>query len=173
MVGDGQVEQMRESGCVDGSRHGQWRREIESVIRLDDMGWSKHMTRDNNKMIPPRVSRLRLRIMEGVAFMVLISDATRWAHLTAAIKAEGQSTETGRMATRALWQPQKRALKLRHGLLLTKARMMTTSLVFQSWQQRYFWDCKVNYMIQGHCVTCPHTISSLLLIKKYLLALLL
>jgi hypothetical protein len=35
MVRDGQVEQMRESGCVDGSRHGQRRREMESAIRLD------------------------------------------------------------------------------------------------------------------------------------------
>jgi hypothetical protein len=82
MVRDGQAEQMRESGCVDGSRHGQWRREMESMIRLDDAGWSEHMTRDDHKTIPPRVSRLRLRIMEGVAFVVLISDATCWAHLT-------------------------------------------------------------------------------------------
>jgi hypothetical protein len=43
MVGDRQAEQMRESGCMDGSRHGQWRREMESMIRLDDADWSKHV----------------------------------------------------------------------------------------------------------------------------------
>jgi hypothetical protein len=55
---------------------------MESAIRLDDMGWSEHVTRDDHKTIPPRVSGLRLRIMEGVAFAVLISDATCQAHLT-------------------------------------------------------------------------------------------
>jgi hypothetical protein len=73
---------MRESGCVDGSRHGRQWREMESVIRLDDADWSEHVMRDSHGTIPPRVSRLRLRIMEGVAFVVLISDATCRAHLT-------------------------------------------------------------------------------------------
>jgi hypothetical protein len=82
MVGDGQAEQMRESGCVDGSRHGRRRREMESAIRLDDADWSEHMMQDGHGTIPPRVSGLRLRIMEGVAFAVLVSDATCRAHLT-------------------------------------------------------------------------------------------
>jgi hypothetical protein len=48
----------------------------------DDANWTEHVTRDDHKTIPPRVSGLRLRIMEGVAFAVLVSDATHRAHLT-------------------------------------------------------------------------------------------
>jgi hypothetical protein len=52
------------------------------IVTLDDTDWSEHMMRDGHGMILPRVSGLRLRIMEGVAFAVLISDATCRAHLT-------------------------------------------------------------------------------------------
>jgi hypothetical protein len=62
---------------MDGSRHGRWRRKMERVIRLDDADWSKHVTRDDHRMTPLRVSGLRLRIMECMAFTVLVSNATR------------------------------------------------------------------------------------------------
>jgi len=55
---------------------------MASMIRLDNANWSKHMMRDGHRMIPSRVSRLRLRIQECMAFVVLVSDATHQAHPT-------------------------------------------------------------------------------------------
>jgi hypothetical protein len=55
---------------------------MEMLIRLDDADWSEHVMRDSHRTTPPRVSGLRLRIMECVAFAVLVSDATCQAHLT-------------------------------------------------------------------------------------------
>jgi hypothetical protein len=55
---------------------------VASAIRLDDTDWSEHVMRDSHGTIPPRVSGLRLRIQECVAFAVLVSNATRWAHPT-------------------------------------------------------------------------------------------
>ena len=55
---------------------------MASTIRLDDTDWSEHVMRDGHRTIPPRVSGLRLRIQECVAFAVLVSDATHRAHPT-------------------------------------------------------------------------------------------
>jgi hypothetical protein len=55
------------------------------MIRLDDTDWSKHVMRDSHGTIPPRVSGLRLRIQECMAFTVLVSDATCQAHPTVVI----------------------------------------------------------------------------------------
>jgi hypothetical protein len=82
VVRDEQTEWKGETGRVDGDRCGQGRREMASAIRLDDTDWSKHMMQDSHRMTQPRVSGLGLRIQECMAFMVLISDATHWAHPT-------------------------------------------------------------------------------------------
>jgi hypothetical protein len=81
VVRDGWEEQAMEG---DGQERWTWMMEEEGDggDKTGDTNWSEHMTQDNHKTIPLRVSRLRLRIMEGVAFAVLVSDATHWAHLT-------------------------------------------------------------------------------------------
>jgi hypothetical protein len=65
---DGQSRRERRDAWMEG--------EMEVLIRLNDADWSKHVMCDGHRMIPPRVGRLRLRIQECVAFIVLVSDAT-------------------------------------------------------------------------------------------------
>jgi hypothetical protein len=81
MVRDGWEEQ-----AMEGDGQERWTQTMEEEgdggDKTGDVNWSKHVTQDDHKMIPPRVSGLRLRIMESVAFAVLISDATHRAHLT-------------------------------------------------------------------------------------------
>jgi hypothetical protein len=82
------VRDSREEQVIEGDGQEGWtwmmEEEGDDGDKTGNVNWSEHVTQDDHKTILPRVSRLRLRIMEGVAFTVLVSNATHWAHLTAA-----------------------------------------------------------------------------------------